>query len=111
MQIGYPGWGHSSIFIYYVYMYHFFYYYYNYYYFFFFWGGGGQKILYLWRRRILWTLLFCSFLCIYRGFLKFKVHNRNTLCRYLNQKYFLGMPDIPDTFLVRGGGGGGGGKQ
>ena len=56
----------------------------------------------------MWILFFGSFLCIYRGFLKFKVQNGNTLCRYLNLKYFLGMPDIPDIFWCRGGGGGGG---
>ena len=44
-----------------------------------------------------------SCLCIYRGFLKFKVQNGNTLCRYLNLKYFLGMPDI---YWCGGGGGG-----
>ena len=31
------------------------------------------------------------------GFLKFKVKNGNTLCGYLNLKYFLGMPVIPVT--------------
>ena len=47
-----------------------------------------------------------SFLCMYRGFLKFKVQNGNTFCRYLNLKYFLGMPDIPDIFGAGGVGGG-----
>ena len=51
---------------------------------------------------------FGSFLCIYRGFLKFKVQNGNTLCRYLNLKYFLGIPDFPD---LNGCGGGGGGNS
>ena len=36
--------------------------------------------------------------------LKFKVQNGNTLCRYLNLKYFLGMPDIPVIFGCGGGG-------
>ena len=52
-----------------------------------------------------------SCLCIYRGFLKFKVQNgNNTLRRYLNLKYFLDMPDIPDIYWY-GGGGGGEGEQ
>ena len=53
------------------------------------------------------TFFWGSVLCIYRGFLKFKVQNGNTLCRYLNLKYFLGIPDI---FWCGGGGGGGGGR-
>ena len=55
----------------------------------------------------MWILFFGSFLCIYRGFLKFKVQNGNTLFRHLNLKYFLGMSDIPDIFWCGGGGGGG----
>ena len=57
----------------------------------------------------MWILFLGSCLCIYRGFLKFKVRDGNTLCRYLNLKYFLGMPDIPDIYWCGGGGGGGGG--
>ena len=55
----------------------------------------------------MWILFLGSCLCIYRGFLKLKVQNGNTLCRYLNLKYFLGMPDIPDIYWCGGGGGGG----
>ena len=73
--------------------------------FFFFWGGGGAENLICREEADFVDTFFGSFLCIYRGFLKFKVQNGNTLCMYLNLKYFLGMPDIPDIFLVRGGGG------
>ena len=73
----------------------------------FFLGGGGAENLIFMEEVDLWILFFGSFLCIYRGFLKFKVKNGNTLCRYLNLKYFLGMPDIPDIFGAGGGGGGG----
>ena len=59
----------------------------------------------------MWILFLGSCLCIYRGFLKFKVQNGNTLCRYLNLKYFLGMPDIPDIYWCGGGGGGGVGNS
>ena len=67
--------------------------------FFFFWGGGGgsENLIFMEKADFVATF-FCLFLCIYRGFLKFKVQNGNTLCRYLNLKYFLGMPDIPDIF-------------
>ena len=85
-------------------MYHLFYFFYYYYHiiiFFFFGGGGGvgraENLIFMEEADFVDTF-FGSFLCIYRGFLKFKVKNGNTLCRYLNLKYFLGMPDIPDIF-------------
>ena len=76
---------------------------YDYYYsYFFFWGGGGggggAENLILMEEADLVDTFFGSFLCIYRGFLKFKVKNGNTLCSYLNLKYFFGVPDIPDIF-------------
>ena len=96
MQIGYPG-GGGGAFLYFhimrVYVSLFLFFYYYYYNYFFFGGGGAENLI---------LLFFGSFLCIYRGFLKFKVKNGNTLCRYLNLKYFLGMPDI---FWCGGGGG------
>ena len=79
----------------------FFHYYYN---FFFFLGGGGAENLICREEADFVDTFFGSFLCIYRGFLKFKVQNGNTLCVYLNLKYFLGMPDIPDIFWCGGGG-------
>ena len=75
--------------------------------FFFLWGGGGggaENLIFMEEADFVDTF-FGSFLCIYRGFLKFKVKNGNTLCRYLNLKYFLGMPDIPDIFWCGGEGG------
>ena len=75
----------------------FYYCYYNY----FFFGGGGGGVR---KFNIYGGGGFCEYfflgscLCIYRGFLKFKVQNGNTLCRYLNLKYLLGMPDIPDIY-------------
>ena len=83
-----------------------FFYYYYYDYFFFFGGGGGAENLIFMEEADFVDTFFGSFLCIYRGFLKFKVKNGNTLCRYLNLKYLLGMPDIPDIFWCGGGGGG-----
>ena len=47
-------------------------------------GGGSENLIFM----DFVDIFFCSFLCIYRGFLKFKVQNGNTLCRYLNLKYF-----------------------
>ena len=68
-------------------------------------GGGGVRNFNIYGEGgFCGYFLNGSFLCIYRGFLKFKVQNGNTLCRYLNLKYFLGMPDIPDIFWCGGGG-------
>ena len=56
-------------------------------------GGGGwgvRNLIFMEKADFVDTFFFGSFLCIYRGFLKFKVQNGNTLCRYLNLKYFLG---------------------
>ena len=78
----------------------------------FFWGGGGgggggsENLIFMEKADFVDTY-FGSFLCIYRGFLKFKVQNGNTLCRYLNLQYFLGKPDIPDIFWFGVGWGGG----
>ena len=71
--------------------------------------GGSENLIFMEEADFVYTF-FGSFLCIYRGFLKFKVQNGNTLFRYLNLKYFLGMPDIPDIFWWGGGGGGGNGR-
>ena len=73
-------------------------------YFFFVGWGGSENLIFMEKADFVDTFFFCSFLCIYRGFLKFKVQNGNTFCRYLNLKYFLGMPDIPDYFFGAGGG-------
>ena len=72
-------------------------------------GGGGrgsENLIFMEKADFVDAVLGGSFLCMYRGFLKIKVQNGNTFCRYLNLKYFLGMPDIPDIFWCRGGGGG-----
>ena len=75
-----------------------------------FWGRGGggwgsENLIFMEEADFVDTF-FGSFLCIYRGFLKFKVQEGNTLCRSLNLKYLLGMPDMPDIFWCGGGGGG-----
>ena len=48
--------------------------------FFFFWGGGGGviKFNFYGEGRFCGYFFWGSFLCIYRGFLKFKVQNSNT---------------------------------
>ena len=74
-------------------------------------GGGSENLIFMEKADFVDTFFFGSFLCIFRGFLKLKVQNGNTLCRYLNLKHFLGMPDIPDIFWCVCGGGRGGGKQ
>ena len=87
----------------------FIFYYYNY--FYFFWGGGVRKFNIYGGGGFCGYFFLGSCLCIYRGFLKFKVQNGNTLCRYLNLKYLLGMPDIPDIYWCMCGGGGGGNSR
>ena len=59
-------------------------------------GGGGESenLIFMEKADFVDTFFFAHFYAFTWGFLKFKVQNGKTFCRYLNQKYFLGMPDI-----------------